>query len=891
MIKNIQIKVVWAWLVVATVALSSSLTLISPKIVSAASNYTWAGTTQINSANPKESYNLLSAGSFCSSDGCIYSNFGHTGSHPSNCKVSGIPDPNNDSQKASWPSNINKIIQVANDTGGVNAGFADTTAKTATLYTLSNGSGGNCNVSTTTIALDQGSSSSPNGADYAYTDTSTIRNIQNGYTYKAGGDKTVFNLQYGANNATCPDYIKLPAPNATTGTLNVSSDINAAKCEYNNRPNSDGISGPLPITITRTTPGNIPNDPHTNDQAAQADSCTVPPETTMRWLVCDLLSLGQSAASAMDHIIQNFLFTPTDQVFSPQLKTAWNAFRIIGVVLILIAGLVMVISQAAGLEIFDAYTVKKVLPRLIVAAIGISLSWPIMLFLVTFFNDIGVWAHDIIMYPFKDLYNHAIGSIYLGGATIIIGLPAYLIALGPMGSIALIGTIILGVLAALMVLAIRQLVILMAVVIAPLAIAAYILPGTQKLWEFWKDTFLTSLLMFPIIMGFIAAGKALAAVAASTNSTEMHLLAVLAYFAPYFLLPFAFKLAGGLMSTIFALANDRNKGAFDRLRKSRQAYGAAHRERTVGRRVLQERANMVNNLQGRADRSRSFVAKRALRSLAHGVGGYNIESQMSARRAAVAKELNDQIASGEDDEIRGLTATKQADGTWKSLAGKTLSESAVLRGRQRWGNDSFAQQTALSYEMRKASTEQELQSVADNFPAIARSWGMNDRQATGAWIGAAFENQNQHLEYKNMRIRNGRMTMDPAGYKAFASEVFEKKGSYQMAQMGSNTIEELKKAYDYGDADTKRQVQAIAETFMSRYGSGSGIAALEEDRVIPSGGPTGGGRAAFQTNAPGAGHVAERVRELAVKVGVYQQLPDGTYSESSPPGPNIPRQN
>jgi len=248
-----------------------------------------------------------------------------------------------------------------------------------------------------------------------------------------------------------------------------------------------------------------------------------------------------------------------------------------GVVFVLMAGLVMVISQAMGLEIFDAYTVKKVLPRLLIAAIGISLSWPIMQFVITFFNDLGLWSNDIILFPFKSLDNLATGSIFAGSGFIIGGVGVGMVLLGVAGILSLLGTIILALLIGILVLSLRQIIILMAVLLAPLAIAAYILPGTQKLWEFWKNTFLTALYMFPIITAFIAAGKALSLVAASVpNSPQMHLLSVLVYFAPYFLLPFAFKLAGGLMATVFSISNDKSRGAFDRLKKGRQNTVAGH---------------------------------------------------------------------------------------------------------------------------------------------------------------------------------------------------------------------------------------------------------------------------------------------------------------------------
>ena len=83
---------------------------------------------------------------------------------------------------------------------------------------------------------------------------------------------------------------------------------------------------------------------------------------------------------------------------------------------------------------------------------------------------------------------------------------------------------------------------------------------------------LTTLVMYPIIMGFIGAGAAMAYLLGGRRvaGENLGLLAIVVYFAPYFLLPFAFKLAGGLMSTVFSIANDRGRGMFDRGRKKRE---------------------------------------------------------------------------------------------------------------------------------------------------------------------------------------------------------------------------------------------------------------------------------------------------------------------------------
>jgi hypothetical protein len=67
----------------------------------------------------------------------------------------------------------------------------------------------------------------------------------------------------------------------------------------------------------------------------------------------------------------------------------------------------------------------------------------------------------------------------------------------------------------------------------------------------WSDNFLKLLLMFPLIMAFIAAGRAFAFSAQGTNvSVVDQLVMFVAYFGPYFALPMTFRMGGSLMSSV-----------------------------------------------------------------------------------------------------------------------------------------------------------------------------------------------------------------------------------------------------------------------------------------------------------------------------------------------------
>lgn len=634
---------------------------------------------------------------------------------------------------------------------------------------------------------------------------------------------------------------------------------------------------------------------------------------SLTWIICPVLDLASGVIDGVDKLVTEALEFNTDSFFKNSstgttngYKVAWNAFRLISVGVLFISGLVIVISQSLGLEILDAYTIKKTLPRLLIAAIAINISWPLMEFIVTFFNILSIDIRNILYAPFNGLANPPNAGTSLAG--IVIGW-AYWTNFGLLGTMSLVLSGALALLFGFAIIAIRNLALEILIITAPIAFVAYILPNTQKLWKLWYTNTLALLLMFPIVSLFVATGRVFAAVAGSATGNPLYvtlqqLLGFVAYFAPYFMIGYAFKLAGGFIGNIAGIVNDRNKGLFDRLSKGRQKNAAQRWETRVGRPMLQRRADFQRKLNDRASSSGRF-GRRLYGGLA-GSMGYNVEAEMSARQAAVAKEVNDQIATGRDEAIRGLTVNKKTAPSrmhngkrqYQSLAGAWVDEAHVDEGYKRWGNDAFAQQAALSYEMRKAMTDDDVQGITNRYVDLARDgWGMNQTQASGAWIGAGFENQNQHVEYKNTSIKDfgrrgqtgtGHMELD---YEKFSKEVYEKKGSYPLSQMSAHTIGQLSRAYKYGDAATKQRVQGIAETFMQRGGGGTSMYGTG-DEAIPGmpGALTGAG---YQTGGQGAAHVNEAIRQLAIDTGVYQTLPPPAAPNDRsawPPPPNLPRQ-
>ena len=329
------------------------------------------------------------------------------------------------------------------------------------------------------------------------------------------------------------------------------------------------------------------------------------------WMMCLVLQVGINSAQSLDDFIMKTLDIDVGPIFDHTTEAgkpsngyyvAWNSFRILAIAILIITGLIMVASEALGFEFLDAYTIRKTLPRLLVAVILIAVSWPLMRFIISLFDTLGFDLRGLMYGPFKNIHS----TITVGGGiltTIAVG--AGIMSLGFV-SVTFLVTIAMALLVGFATLVIREVVIVLLVILAPVAIACSVLPNTQKAWNFWRQNFFGLMLMFPIISALIAAGHIFAVVALSTdsngagsittraNALTAHLtghnfllntvadavsnfgglmaqvMAVIAYFLPYFLLPMAARLATGIIGNLSGMINDRSRGVFDRMKKVRQ---------------------------------------------------------------------------------------------------------------------------------------------------------------------------------------------------------------------------------------------------------------------------------------------------------------------------------
>lgn len=306
------------------------------------------------------------------------------------------------------------------------------------------------------------------------------------------------------------------------------------------------------------------------------------------WILCPLFEAADKLQGTFTNMLKSLLYINPQYFDSAALKAAWVSFRNISTILLVLIALLMVVSQILSLGVFDAYTVKKIVPRLFIAAIIIQLSWFLTTLLITIANGTAAAIAEIIYAPFGGAvkvdnitavisqFKDVNGGLAAAGSErlltgMLVGVGAAAIG-GAFPILATILIVVISVLTALVTLIIRQILIVACVILAPVAIVLWILPGTQNLFKLWWNLFIKLLLMAPLIVALIASGKAFAYLVASINTSDStfnsgtlnFFVILVAYFGPLFLLPATFKFAGG----IFAQASNAINGVGNKVKAS-----------------------------------------------------------------------------------------------------------------------------------------------------------------------------------------------------------------------------------------------------------------------------------------------------------------------------------
>ena len=268
------------------------------------------------------------------------------------------------------------------------------------------------------------------------------------------------------------------------------------------------------------------------------------------------------------------------------LYLAWNIMLGFANAAFIIAFLVIIYSQVTSAGISN-YGIKKMLPRLAIAAVLVNISYYICAFAIDLSNISGHALQDVFMQIRTTVLTtgHSSGgsievftwenltALILSGGAAAVGIRAFLVGEGGVltSAIILLLPVLLGALLAVLmvvlVLAARHALIVILTIISPLAFVCYLLPGTEKWFEKWRKMFMTMLIFFPAF-SLLFGGSQLAAAAILQNASTIIevILGLAVQIIALPLTPFLFKLSGGILNRIAGIVNNPNKGLIDRTR-------------------------------------------------------------------------------------------------------------------------------------------------------------------------------------------------------------------------------------------------------------------------------------------------------------------------------------
>ena len=310
------------------------------------------------------------------------------------------------------------------------------------------------------------------------------------------------------------------------------------------------------------------------------------------WLVCPTTGKVAEAVDWLYEKIEKVLvINPVEMKDGSPIYEVWKYIKGITNIIFIIFLLVTIYSQLTGVGISN-YGIKKALPKLIIAAILVNLSFVICSLAVDVSNIIGQSLRGV----FTAIEESTIGAMDLGdgqgvyvsmaqaysalagGVPLAIG--AGVIAFETGAIWMLIPTVlgaIVAVVTGLVTIALRQAVVALLIMIAPMAIVAYILPNTEEWFKKWKKLLIRMLVFYPMF-SLLFGASSLAGFAIITSATDGFwvLVGIAVQIFPLFFSWSLMKMSGTVLGTI----NTKMRGLVAKPLASTRSWAESHREST-----------------------------------------------------------------------------------------------------------------------------------------------------------------------------------------------------------------------------------------------------------------------------------------------------------------------
>lgn len=311
------------------------------------------------------------------------------------------------------------------------------------------------------------------------------------------------------------------------------------------------------------------------------------------WIVCPLMSwLGKQAEDFYNDTVEPSLavepelFNAGGNGDMGSVRQAWESFRDLANIAFIILLLIVIFSQVTGVGI-DNYGIKKILPKLIVAAVLINLSYLICLILIDLSNILGNGLQEFFNGLSKALGNNgevvlmAVDDMKFAGGATEATIGSKVAGIGVLGALvgvtglavwanpAIVLSLLIGAVGVavsmfflFILLAARKALIVILVAISPLAFVCYMLPNTKSLFDKWKKLFEGMLLVYPIAGLLVGAGDYVSRILLKGSGGFFSwITAMVVGVMPVFFLPMVIKGAFSAMGKVGGMLTGMGAGA------------------------------------------------------------------------------------------------------------------------------------------------------------------------------------------------------------------------------------------------------------------------------------------------------------------------------------------
>ena len=427
------------------------------------------------------------------------------------------------------------------------------------------------------------------------------------------------------------------------------------------------------------------------DGSKDKNSCAI---EWVGWIMCPVIrGANGMVVSTYSLMQQHFLNIKADEIFQqdkPAFKT-WSSFRDIANVFFVIILSIIIFSQVSGVGISN-YGIKKMLPKIIVFAILVNISWYISVIMIDISNILGhslfEWLSGDGTWQFSSdsqSEDSPVEQILSGGntaAAIGVGTAAAISGAFAAGSSILlfIFSAALALIMMVFILLIRQAAVIVLVVVSPVAFVAGILPNTEGFFKKWMKFFKNMLMIYPIC-SLIVGGSIFVSYLLYNNESSP-LLKVAYGLLPILSLFTIVAIIKSVLSIIDGLTGGNLRGTLDRMSgkltnataNSRPLKRAEefHRNLKVGGLAIGKDAREAKYQEGRAGRTYtrnrrelqrlqskdnpSTADYRRIAQLGAGIGAYEkaqSEGMVSAMTTAIGGKVGN--VAGQLQKVAGVT--------------------------------------------------------------------------------------------------------------------------------------------------------------------------------------------------------------------------------------------